>query len=147
MGLKKVIVGLALSSALLGTTPASTDANTKEIKDNKANAEQLVDGKSEIKEMRKKVGYLDEYLGAIGRGEDKEEAYRILTLKIADGNKEVAEQMEKAIRGVQISVGVGVLGLEAMLLSIIWSMSKNSTQKKIDEKLAALLKILKTKQK
>ena len=90
---KKLAVGVALGGALLGA--GCSKENTEEIKDNEAKMEQRADNKSEIKDARKKVGYLDEYLAAIERGENKDEAYRILTLKMADNNQKAAEQMQK----------------------------------------------------
>ena len=96
---KKLAVGVALGGALLGA--GCSKENTEEIKDNEAKMEQRADNKSEIKDARKKVGYLDEYLAAIERGENKDEAYRILTLKMADNNQKAAEQMQKQAEAIQ----------------------------------------------
>lgn len=96
---KKLAVGVALGGALLGA--GCSKENTEEIKDDKAKMEQRADWKTEIKDARKKVSYLDEYLAAVEHGEDKEEAYRILTLKMADGNQKAAEQMQKQAEAIQ----------------------------------------------
>ena len=135
---KKVILGLALSSALLGAATAD-EANTEEIKDSKAKVEQPVDSKSEIKKVREKVGYLEEYLAAVERGEDKEEAYRRLTLKIADDNKEAAKRIQSTLYSMLPAAG-GTLCIEALLIYIAFSIPKRSKVNKIDEKLGTLLK-------
>ena len=96
---KKLAVGVALGGALLGA--GCSKENTEEIKDDKAKMEQRADWKTEIKDARKKVNYLDEYLAAVERGEDKDEAYRILTLKMADGNQKAAEEMQKQVDAIQ----------------------------------------------
>ena len=143
---KKLAVGVALSGALLGV--GSARANAEEIKDNEAKMEQRADNKSEIKDARKKVGYLDEYLAAIERGENKDEAYRILTLKMADNNQKAAEEMQREVRKVQKSVesastreSVEGFGRTLFLLCLtLWSASTNDKLKESNRKFDALLK-------
>lgn len=136
---KKLAVGVALGGALLGAGTAK--ANTEEIKDNKAKMEQRADSKSEIKDARKKVGYLDEYLAAIERGEDKDEAYRILTLKMADGNQKAAEKLQKEVESISLGQSMGNLGKTLLLLGLaLWSMSTNNKLEKTNRKFDALLK-------
>ena len=143
---KKIAVGVALGGALLGA--GSAKANTEEIKDNEAKMEQRADNKSEIKDARKKVGYLDEYLAAIERGENKDEAYRILTLKMADNNQKAAEEMQREVRKVQKSVESGSTGITMgdfgrtlLLLGLtFWSMSTNNKLQESNRKFDALLK-------
>ena len=143
---KKVAVGVALGGALLGAGTAK--ANTEKVKNNEAKMEQRADSKSEIKDARKKVGYLDEYLAAIERGEDKNEAYRILTLKMADGNQKAAEEMQREVRKVQkdvesISVGQSMSNVAKTLLLLgltFWSISTNNELTKNNRKFDALLK-------
>ena len=135
---KKVAVGMALGGALLGA--GCSKENTEEIKDNKAKMEQRADWKTEIKDARKKVSYLDEYLAAVEHGEDKDEAYRILTLKMADGNQKAAEEMQKQakeLKGTVANVGL-VAGLGLILW--IWGYHKKPELNNIDEKLGAILK-------
>ena len=136
--LKKAVVGIALGGALLGA--GSAKANTEEIKDNEAKMEQRADHKSEIKDARKKVGYLDEYLAAIERGEDKDEAYRILTLKMADGNRKAAEEMQTHVKEVEKRVGqIGVVAGLGLILWM-WGCHKKPELGKIDTKLGKILK-------
>ena len=135
---KKLAVGVALGGALLGA--GSAKANTEEIKDNEAKMEQRADNKSEIKDARKKVSYLDEYLAAVERGEDKDEAYRILTLKMADGNRKAAEEMQTHVKEVEKRVGqIGVVAGLGLILWM-WGYHKKPELEKIDKKLGALLK-------
>ena len=144
--IKKAAVGVALAGALF-TTGCSKE-NPTEPKGTKAKMEQRADNKSEIKDARKKVGYLDEYLAAIERGEDKEEAYRILTLKMADGNQKAAEEMQREVRKVQESVesahageAMGGFGRTLLLLGLtLWSISTNNKLKESNRKFDALLK-------
>lgn len=147
---KKLAVGVALGGALLGA--GCSKENTEEIKDNEAKMEQRADWKTEIKDARKKVGYLDEYLAAIERGENKDEAYRILTLKMADGNQKTAEEMQKQVEEVKKEVkgmSFSLISVGFLLPFLAFFMPKNYHLGDIDEHLGnvneKLDKILKSK--
>lgn len=143
---KKLAFGVALGGALLSA--GSAKANTEEIKDNEAKMEQRADNKSEIKDARKKVGYLDEYLAAIERGENKDEAYRILTLKMADNNQKAAEEMQREVKKVQKSVesastGETMRGFGSTVLLLgltLWSIATYNKLEESNRKFDALLK-------
>ena len=136
--IKKAVVGVALAGALF-TTGCSKE-NPTEPKGTKAKMEQRADNKSEIKDARKKVGYLDEYLAAIERGEDKEEAYRILTLKMADGNQKAAEEMQKQVKELKRDVDKVGVAVGICLLCWLWGFQKKPELVNIDAKLGKILK-------
>ena len=144
---KKLAVGVALGGALLGA--GCSKENTEEIKDNKAKMEQRADWKTEIKDARKKVNYLDEYLAAVEHGEDKEEAYRILTLKMADGNQKAAEKLQEQVESIKSGFSTTAINIALLLLNVVFFMPKNYRMGDLDKHLGnvneKLDKILKSK--
>ena len=93
---KKVAVGMALGGALLGA--GCSREGSEEAKDNKAQMEQRVENKSEI---RQKIAYLDEYAAAVEAGKDKVQAYYEFASKLADGNSDKAAEMKRQVKELQ----------------------------------------------
>jgi len=129
--IKKIIAGTLVAGAAFAPMSAKAESKKSETKDS-VKITQVMEEKSE---MRQKVGYLDEYLAAVERGENKDEAYRRLMLQIADNNQQDVQKLQKDVQNLQKTITasntVKYVLLESLLLFAIFAPTSKTIAKQV----------------